>query len=104
MASVQAPKTIEYRKATVSTTALSLTGMLFSAGNIAKADYCIIAVEAQPIRLQVSGAAATATDGILLLDGETVTVVGGVDISRISVIRAATATANATVQVLLQEF
>lgn len=104
MPSLQAPSTYAFQKATVGTTSVGLTDIGFSAQDVESADFCIIGVESQPVRARTDGGAATGTDGLLLKDGDILTVAGNTDIVRLRLRRASTASSDSTLQIFLQRY
>ena len=86
---------------TVSTVALSLTDLGFSAAEVDAADRALISIETNSIRYTVHGTAPTSANGHLVTAGTTFTVEGHELLSNLKLIRAS---ADAVAQITLTKW
>jgi hypothetical protein len=77
-----------YDSATVSSTAMTMTAIGFSAANIDTADRALISVDTQPVRFRYDGGVPTAAEGHYLESGDTHMIEGNQNIRNLQLIRA----------------
>lgn len=104
MAGLQAPTAYQTKAATISSAAVAISaaGWSWTAGNLALADQAVITAHSQPVCMTWDGTTPTATVGMYIPAGGTVTVVGNDNVQAVKLIRQGGS--DATVSITLERY
>lgn len=104
MPSLQAQVAYRTKAATISNTAVAISaaGWSWTAGDLAAADSAVITAHSQPVVITYDGTTPTATLGMVIATGATVTITGNANVQVVQLIRQGGS--DATVSITLQRF
>ena len=104
MAGLQAPTAYQTKASAIADTAVAISaaGWSWTAGNLALADQAVVTAHTEPVCMTWDGTTPTATVGMYIPAGGTVTVVGNDNVQAIKLIRQGAS--SATVSVTLERY
>lgn len=104
MPSLQAPKAYSTKGMTISNTAVAISHASFSWGatDLADADQAVITAHSQPMTITWDGTTPTATVGMYIAAGSTVTIKGNANVQAVKLIRQSGT--DATASITLEKF
>jgi hypothetical protein len=104
MASIQAPTAYQTKVTTIAGTAVAISAAAWSwtSGYLALADHAVITAHTEPVCMTWDGTTPTATLGMYIPAGGTVTVVGNANVQAVQLIRQGSS--SATVSITLEKY
>ena len=104
MAGLQAPTAYQTKASAIAGTAVALSavGWSWTAGYLALADQAVVTAHTEPVCMTWDGTTPTATVGMYIPAGGTVTVVGNANVQAVKLIRQGSA--SATVSITLEKY
>lgn len=104
MAGLQVPRAYQTKTITVSNSAITMAaaGWSWTTGYVALADQAVVTAHTQPVCMTWDGTTPTATCGMYLATGATVTIKGAQNVGNIQLIRQGGS--DATVSITLEKY